>query len=163
MAAPTCSPRASCYELLTGHKPFEAETQTAVIVKILHNPPTPMDTYVTGLLPALYAAVERALEKSPANRFATADLLGRSCRTCAVARRAGRISQPGRDGLCRHDAAEAAERRAAALIDGQREAAPSAPWPSWRRLHSAGICSAGRGISARADQCTQPSPGRRPG
>jgi serine/threonine-protein kinase len=65
------------YELLSGHKPFEAEAPTAVILKILKDDPTPLEQYVTGLPPALVAAVNRALAKSPDQRWASADALGR--------------------------------------------------------------------------------------
>jgi serine/threonine protein kinase len=65
------------YELLTGHKPFEAENPTAVIVRILRDQPTPLDTYVTGLPHALVAVVLKALSREPASRFATADAMGR--------------------------------------------------------------------------------------
>lgn len=65
------------YELLTGHRPFEADSPTGVILKILHHAPTPMEAYVTGLPLSLCAAVEKALEKDPASRFATADILAR--------------------------------------------------------------------------------------
>ena len=37
------------YELLAGRKPFHAEAPTAIIMKILHEPPTPLEQLVTGL------------------------------------------------------------------------------------------------------------------
>ena len=112
------------YELLTGHKPFKADSPTAVIVKILHNPPTPMDTYVKGLPAALCAAVEKALEKSPANRFATADLLGRELqavrRTLATqAESAGLDETSFADTILLKRLNDERQR----VIDGQRDAA----------------------------------------
>jgi serine/threonine-protein kinase len=65
------------YELLTGHKPFEAEAPTAVILKILKDDPTPIETYVTNLPPQLVAAVTKALAKKPEDRWPSADALGR--------------------------------------------------------------------------------------
>jgi len=65
------------YELLTGHKPFEADAPTAVILKILKDDPTPIDTYVQGLPPQLVAAVLKALAKKPEDRWPSADALGR--------------------------------------------------------------------------------------
>jgi hypothetical protein len=65
------------YELLSGHKPFEADSPTAVIVKILKDEPTPIETFATGLPADLVAAVMKALSKDPAERFPTADALGR--------------------------------------------------------------------------------------
>ena len=65
------------YELLCGHKPFEADAPTAVILKILRDDPTPLETYVTGLPPQLVAAVLKALAKRPEDRWESADALGR--------------------------------------------------------------------------------------
>ena len=65
------------YELLTGHKPFEADAPTAVILKILKDDPTPIDTYTKGLPPQLVAAVMKALAKKPEDRWPSADALGR--------------------------------------------------------------------------------------
>jgi hypothetical protein len=60
------------YELLSGKKPFHAEQPTAIITKILHENPTPLDQLVPGLPPQLAAAVHKSLAKRPADRFATA-------------------------------------------------------------------------------------------
>jgi serine/threonine-protein kinase len=65
------------YELLAGRKPFHAEAPTAVIMKLLHEPPTPLDQLVTGLPAQLVATVNRALAKDPAERFATAGELAK--------------------------------------------------------------------------------------
>ena len=64
------------YEMLTGHKPFEAEAPTAVILKILRDPPTPMETWDAGLPPQLIGAVMKALAKNPEERFSSASALG---------------------------------------------------------------------------------------
>lgn len=64
------------YELLTGHKPFEAEAPTAVILKILKDDPTPIEKWTPGLPPQLVAAVMKALAKRPEDRWATAAALG---------------------------------------------------------------------------------------
>jgi serine/threonine-protein kinase len=65
------------YELLSGKKPFEADSPTAVIVKILKDEPTPIESVTTGLPADLIAAVMKALSKDPAERFPTADAFGR--------------------------------------------------------------------------------------
>src|SRR4249919_172864 len=49
------------YELLAGRKPFVADSPTAVILKILKEDPTPIETLVKDLPPELIAAVMRAL------------------------------------------------------------------------------------------------------
>jgi eukaryotic-like serine/threonine-protein kinase len=65
------------YELLSGRKPFEGDSPTSVIVKILKDNPTPIETVTTGLPPEVIAAVMKALQKDPADRFQTADAMGR--------------------------------------------------------------------------------------
>src|SRR5262249_55772756 len=65
------------YELLTGKKPFEGDSPTAVIVKILKDDPNPIDAAATGLPADVIAAVMKALAKDPANRFQTAGAMGR--------------------------------------------------------------------------------------
>jgi serine/threonine-protein kinase len=60
------------YELLAGRRPFQADAPTGIIVKILHEAPPPITDFVQGLPPALVAAVNKALAKNPAERFATA-------------------------------------------------------------------------------------------
>ena len=65
------------YELLAGKKPFEGETPTNVIVKILKEEPPPIETLVFGLPKQLIAAVHHALQKDPAKRIGKADELSR--------------------------------------------------------------------------------------
>jgi serine/threonine-protein kinase len=60
------------YELLAGKKPFQAETTTAIVLKILNEQPAPLDTIDPDIPSRLAAAVKKALEKDPANRFETA-------------------------------------------------------------------------------------------
>src|SRR4249919_2238480 len=57
------------YELLSGRKPFEGDSPTAVIVKILKEEPPPIDTLVFGLPKQLIAAVHHALQKDAAKRI----------------------------------------------------------------------------------------------
>jgi hypothetical protein len=65
------------YELLSGKKPFESDQPTATIVKILNDPPTPIESLVPDLPAQLSAAVNRALAKDPDERFATAGELSK--------------------------------------------------------------------------------------
>jgi serine/threonine-protein kinase len=65
------------YELLAGRKPFEGETPTNVIVKILKEEPKPIESIVPTLPKQLVSAVHRALQKDPGKRIAKADELGR--------------------------------------------------------------------------------------
>jgi len=65
------------YELLSGRKPFEGDSPTVVIVKILKDEPTPIESVTTGLPVEVVNVVMKALQKDPADRFQTADELGR--------------------------------------------------------------------------------------
>jgi serine/threonine-protein kinase len=55
------------YELLSGHRPFRAETPTGIMMKIVHESPPPLD--VPGVPPQLVAVIGRALEKDRAKRY----------------------------------------------------------------------------------------------
>lgn len=64
------------YELLVGHKPFEADSPTGVIAKIIRGDRSPLDPERDHLPPALVSAVDRALARLPADRFPTAAEFG---------------------------------------------------------------------------------------
>jgi hypothetical protein len=63
------------YELLAGKKPFQADSPTAIVVKILYEEPPPLDGL--GVPAPVVAAVKKALAKNPGERFATASEFGR--------------------------------------------------------------------------------------
>lgn len=58
------------YETLAGRPPFEAQTFTALAVKIANHPPQPLGELRPDLPPPLCAAIMRALSKAPGDRFA---------------------------------------------------------------------------------------------
>jgi serine/threonine-protein kinase len=60
------------FELLSNHRPFEADTPTAVMMKIVSEDPQPLAKFCPDLPPSLMAAVMRALQREPARRFAHA-------------------------------------------------------------------------------------------
>jgi hypothetical protein len=60
------------YELLTGHKPFEADTTPSVLFQVVHKQPPPLRRWAPDLPGAVAAVVNRALEKDLARRFASA-------------------------------------------------------------------------------------------
>ena len=82
------------YELLAGQKPFDADSLHSVLYKVMQAEPTPLATAVPDLPPALIQVVEKALARSPADRFQDAaelrTFLGRARE--AIAR--GRGSEP---------------------------------------------------------------------
>lgn len=59
------------YELLTGHKPFQGESDFTTIFKINSEIPTAMRVLRPALPAALDAVVSRALAKNPQDRFQT--------------------------------------------------------------------------------------------
>ena len=60
------------YELLAGKRPFLADSATAVLYKIIHEPPPALDPAVAGAVPEVQAILERALVKDVDGRFPTA-------------------------------------------------------------------------------------------
>ena len=64
------------YELLAGHKPFDAESMHGVLYKIMQEEPIPVREAAPGTPEALAHIVEKALAKNPDERFPNAgDLL----------------------------------------------------------------------------------------
>ncbi len=61
------------YEILEGHRPFEAESFSEMCVKVAVDAPTPMER----VPPAMQRVVMRCLEKSPEQRYASMAELGR--------------------------------------------------------------------------------------
>jgi serine/threonine-protein kinase len=57
------------YELLTGHKPFQADSMHAVLYLVLQSPPEPMRKWVPDIPQVLVELVEKALSKEAGHRF----------------------------------------------------------------------------------------------
>ena len=89
------------YEMLAGEPPFSGPTAQAVIMRIVTEAPRPLTAARASVTPELAAAVGKAMEKAPADRFATAaefaEALGRiggtstSVMTAAAARSGRRV------------------------------------------------------------------------
>jgi Tol biopolymer transport system component len=62
---------AMLYEMLTGQKPFQAESRVATLAKILHQDPLPLSELAPGAGSDLEKAVLRCLRKDPARRYQT--------------------------------------------------------------------------------------------
>ena len=60
------------YETLTGRRPFQGESVTAIIYRVVHEDPPPPRSLNEQLPPVYDAAFARALAKDPAGRFPTA-------------------------------------------------------------------------------------------
>lgn len=65
------------FELLTGELPFSAETQTAIALKHVHEPPPRISTLNPSLPLQLEEIVDKVLSKEPSNRYRTAGQFGR--------------------------------------------------------------------------------------
>jgi serine/threonine-protein kinase len=64
------------YEILSGKKPFEAETVSGVINRHLYEPPAPLPLTL-GIPRRISTAIMHALAKEPADRPQTATELAR--------------------------------------------------------------------------------------
>jgi serine/threonine protein kinase/tetratricopeptide (TPR) repeat protein len=80
------------YELLTGHKPFEAETTPSVLFQVVHKQPPPVRRWVPDIPTAIVAVVNRALEKDLERRFASA----REMRAALAAAREAPAAKPAK-------------------------------------------------------------------
>ena len=59
------------YQWLTGHRPFEGESWTELLTKILTKDPPPVSAYKDSLGERVTIALLKALAKDPANRYAS--------------------------------------------------------------------------------------------
>src|SRR5688500_16830690 len=63
---------AVCYEMLVGEPPFSAPTTHGLLAKLFTEEPRPVSSLRKAVPPAVEAAVHRALEKLPADRWGSA-------------------------------------------------------------------------------------------
>jgi eukaryotic-like serine/threonine-protein kinase len=61
------------YEMLTGQKPFQADTSYSVLNAQLNDPPTPLNIVNPAIPPQLNEVVLRVMAKRPEDRFQTAE------------------------------------------------------------------------------------------
>jgi eukaryotic-like serine/threonine-protein kinase len=83
------------YELLSRHRPFEADSAHDVRFQIVERPPDPIHKWAPDAPPVLLALVERALAKDPAARFADAGEMGRALATARDAIENATMTEPG--------------------------------------------------------------------
>ena len=60
------------YEMLTGQLPFAGDHHAAIMYSILNESPRPLTDFRSDLPPAVIGIVNKALEKNPLSRYATA-------------------------------------------------------------------------------------------
>jgi eukaryotic-like serine/threonine-protein kinase len=70
------------YELLAGDVPFPGESFLAVAMKHMHEPPPHLREVRRDVPPRVAAAVDRALEKEPEQRFPTMDAFAAELEAC---------------------------------------------------------------------------------
>jgi serine/threonine-protein kinase len=63
---------AVCYEMLAGEPPFTAPTTQGIVAKLLSEEPKPLSSLRRSVPPVVEAAVHKALEKLPADRWRSA-------------------------------------------------------------------------------------------
>jgi TolB-like protein/Flp pilus assembly protein TadD len=72
------------YEMLAGQPPFSAPTAAVVLARHMFDPVPPLTTARPGLAPHIVDAVERAMAKTPVDRFESADAWARALETPIV-------------------------------------------------------------------------------
>jgi serine/threonine protein kinase/formylglycine-generating enzyme required for sulfatase activity len=72
------------YELLTGHRPYIADTPMGVMVKHITEPLTQPRKYVPNLPQEVEAIIYKAMAKKPEDRFANLDIFAEALETIAV-------------------------------------------------------------------------------
>jgi len=83
-----CSVGVILYELLTGRAPFQSETLTEVISRVMHEEPIPPRTLRPEVPAALEAVILQCLHKQPEERFQRVqDLIGALRRAVEVPRK----------------------------------------------------------------------------
>ncbi len=73
------------YEMLCGTRAFPGRSATEVTYRLVHEAPTELGTLVPGIPPRVQAVVQRALAKTPADRFASAQEMSAALRGDAAA------------------------------------------------------------------------------
>ena len=73
------------FQMLAGQLPFRADSMAGLMEKIAHAPHPPLKTIRPDLPPCASLIVDRALQKDPAQRFATGGEMARVLRACARA------------------------------------------------------------------------------
>jgi eukaryotic-like serine/threonine-protein kinase len=85
------------YECLTGKVPFDAETLTALSIKIFEGHYTPVSELVSGAPAALDGLLERALAREPNRRFSSVRELADALDDLAAPSSRQSASAPGKD------------------------------------------------------------------
>lgn len=82
------------YEIVTGKKPFDADSIHSVLYKVMQEEPKPAREMVPGLPGVLQQIIEKAMAKAPAQRFAHAGEMGAFLEQAREAIAVGRGDEP---------------------------------------------------------------------
>lgn len=99
------------YELVTGHKPYTADTPAAILIKQSNDPlPRPKD-FVPGLPATVERVIFKALAKQPENRFADMDAFAQALEKLAQSAPASDIRKEAKKNIPdRHPARSTSDR-----------------------------------------------------
>jgi serine/threonine protein kinase len=113
------------YEMLTGRKPFDAETTPGVLYQVVHKQPTPVRKWAPEVPPIVVEVVDRCLAKDKNLRFQNGRQLRAALGVVRQAMEAGRLETA--------TLAEESQRahEDARKGDSQRILGPSASQPPW--------------------------------
>jgi serine/threonine protein kinase len=122
------------YELLTGVRPFDADSISTIIYRVLYEDPRPAAAHNPALPAGVHRVLDRALAKDPAHRFASGALLVADLRQALSGLPPQSLSQPFprptpaaptlKSARPQPDAAKAAPRRPAPPRAPRPETAP---------------------------------------
>lgn len=87
------------YELITGQRPFKADTPAAVFLKHLNEPPPPPQQYIPGLPAAVAQVIARALEKKPEDRYQNMGEFASALESLAVSGQHTVLAAPSQNGI----------------------------------------------------------------
>jgi len=118
------------YELLTGRKPFSADTPMAVIVKQLRDPLPDPRKFIPDLLKSIEQILFKALAKQPNDRYADMKSFGMAFEKAlkADARTVGEVKRPETTPIPEEAILPGFEEH---TYDGQRPARQTMPMPTW--------------------------------
>jgi tRNA A-37 threonylcarbamoyl transferase component Bud32 len=148
------------YEMLLGEPPFTGPTAQSIVAKVMTEEPAPIVTRRRSVPESVEAAVLTALEKLPADRFATAAEFvsamgadGAAIRSATRARPGSRVgaSPARRRRLVAAGIAVAALAAAGGWLLGRAMAAPPAPAPSRLAIVEPGTSVAFNGVARTID------------
>jgi tRNA A-37 threonylcarbamoyl transferase component Bud32 len=118
------------YEMLSGRKPFDAESMHGVLFKIMQEDPVPLGEAAPGTPEPIAHVVEKALAKDPADRYANAtDLLAalRQARKALGTRSSARLDHSVRAPAAPPPARKAVERGTHSSRSAPRSPPQAAP------------------------------------